>query len=137
MSYRFNHLAIAVPDLNQAISLYRDVIGATVSDPLDLPDHGVTTVFVTLENTKIELLYPLGDNSPIAHFLEKNPQGGIHHFCLETKDIEKSKDNFEAAGIRVLKNKEGECIKKGAHGKPVFFLHPKDCLGCLVEWEEK
>lgn len=137
MSFRFNHLAIVVPDLDQAVHLYREVIGANVSDPVDLPAHGVTTVFVTLENTKIELLHPLGEHSPIQNFLDKNPQGGIHHFCLETNNIEETKECFDAAGVRVLQNQDKTFIKNGAHGKPVFFLHPKDCLGCLVEWEQK
>ncbi|MDE3059756.1 MAG: methylmalonyl-CoA epimerase, partial [Pseudomonadota bacterium] len=111
--------------------VYRDMLGAEVSAPLDLPEHGVTTVFVTLPNTKIELLHPLGEGSPIAGFLAKNPSGGIHHVCYEVKDIKAARDKLVAAGARVLGD-----IKTGAHGKPVLFLHPKDFCGTLVELEE-
>lgn len=127
-----NHIAIAVPDLDQAVSFYRDVLGGNVSKADDLPEHGVTTVFVDLGNTKLELLYPLGETSPIAKFLEKNPAGGIHHFCLEVEDVAVASRVLQEKGIRLL----GE-PKIGAHGKPVVFLHPKDCLGCLVELEDR
>ncbi len=127
-----NHVAIAVPDLDQAVHFYRDVLGGSVSEADDLPEHGVTTVFVDLGNTKLELLYPLGENSPIAKFLEKNPAGGIHHFCLEVDDVAVASRSLQDKGIRLL----GE-PKIGAHGKPVIFLHPKDCLGCLVELEDR
>ena len=126
-----NHIAIAVPDLKKATKLYRDVFGSQVSEPTSIPEHGVTVVFVELPNTKIELLEPLGHNSPIAPFLEKNPSGGIHHFCLEVDDVEKSLSKVGDEGLRVLGPP-----KIGAHGKPVIFLHPKDCLGTLVEFEE-
>jgi methylmalonyl-CoA/ethylmalonyl-CoA epimerase len=126
-----NHVAIAVPDLDQAVSFYRDVLGGNVSKADDMPEHGVTTVFVDLGNTKLELLYPLGENSPIAKFLEKNPAGGIHHFCLEVDDVTVASRVLREKGVRPL----GE-PKIGAHGKPVIFLHPKDCLGCLVELED-
>ena len=127
-----NHIAIAVPDLDQAVSFYQNVLGGKVSTPDDLPEHGVTTVFVDLGNTKLELLHPLGENSPIAKFLEKNPAGGIHHFCLEVDDVTIASRVLQEKGIRPL----GE-PKIGAHGKPVIFLHPKDCLGCLVELEDR
>lgn len=130
---KLNHVAIAVPDLAKASAKYRDVFGADVSAPLDMPDHGVTTVFVNLPNTKIELICPLGENSPIAKFLERNPEGGVHHLCYEVEDIEKAKADLEEKGIRILGDGEP---KAGAHGKPVLFLHPKDCLGTLVEIEE-
>jgi len=126
-----NHVAIAVPDLEAATATYRDTLGATVGAPQDEPDHGVTVVFITLPNTKIELLYPLGDNSPITGFLEKNPSGGIHHICYEVKNIEAARDQLVSSGARVLGD-----IKIGAHGKPVLFLHPKDFNGTLVELEE-
>lgn len=128
-----NHVAIAVPDLEAATATYRDTLGATVSAPLDLPEHGVTTVFVELPNTKIELLYPLGEKSPIAAFLERNPAGGVHHICYEVEDIIASRDQLVAAGARVLGDGEP---KIGAHGKPVLFLHPKDFCGTLTEIEQ-
>ena len=128
-----NHVAIAVPDLEAASALYRDTLGADVSEPVDQPDHGVTTVFITLPNTKIELLLPLGENSPIARFLERNPAGGIHHICYEVADILAARDRLVADGYRVLGDGEP---KIGAHGKPVLFLHPKDFLGTLVELEQ-
>lgn len=130
---RLNHVAIAVPDLAAAAAQYRDTLGATVGAPQDEPDHGVTVVFIELPNTKIELLYPLGENSPIMGFLEKNPAGGIHHICYEVDDILKARDRLKAEGARVLGNGEP---KIGAHGKPVLFLHPKDFNGCLVELEQ-
>lgn len=130
---RLNHVAIAVPDLEAAAATYRDTLGATVSAPSDEPDHGVTVVFVDLPNTKIELLHPLGENSPIAGFLEKNPSGGMHHVCYEVDDIMAARDKLVASGARVLGSGEP---KVGAHGKPVLFLHPKDFNGTLVELEE-
>lgn len=130
---RLNHVAIAVPDLDAAIAQYRDALGATVGAPQDEPDHGVTVVFITLPNTKIELLFPLGDNSPITGFLEKNPAGGMHHICYEVEDIIAARDHLLSTGARVLGGGEP---KIGAHGKPVLFLHPKDFNGCLVELEQ-
>ncbi len=130
---RLNHVAIAVPDLEAAAAQYRDTLGAEVGPPQDEPDHGVTVVFITLPNTKIELLYPLGDASPIAGFLEKNPSGGIHHICYEVEDIRAAAAQLTASGARVLGDGEP---KIGAHGKPVLFLHPKDFTGTLVELEE-
>lgn len=130
---RLNHVAIAVPDLDAAAALYRDTLGAEVGAPQDEPDHGVTVIFITLPNTKIELLFPLGDNSPIAGFLEKNPAGGIHHICYEVEDILVARDRLQADGARVLGTGEP---KIGAHGKPVLFLHPKDFTGTLVELEQ-
>ena len=130
---RLNHVAIAVPDLSAAVAQYRDTLGANVGAPQDEPAHGVTVVFITLPNTKIELLYPLGDKSPIAGFLEKNPSGGIHHICYEVDDILAARDRLKANGARVLGDGEP---KIGAHGKPVLFLHPKDFNGCLVELEQ-
>ncbi|WP_111557621.1 methylmalonyl-CoA epimerase [Paracoccus sediminilitoris] len=130
---RLNHVAIAVPDLDAAAAQYRDTLGAQVGPPQDEPDHGVTVVFIELPNTKIELLYPLGDDSPIQGFLEKNPSGGIHHMCFEVDDILAARDKMKAEGARVLGNGEP---KIGAHGKPVLFLHPKDFNGCLIELEE-
>ena len=130
---RLNHVAIAVPDLAAAVAQYRDTLGAEVRAPQDEPDHGVTVVFIDLPNTKIELLYPLGENSPIAGFLEKNPAGGIHHICYEVEDILAARGKLKAAGARVLGTGEP---KIGAHGKPVLFLHPKDFNGCLVELEQ-
>ena len=130
---RLNHIAIAVPDLVAATETYRATLGAKVSDPIDEPDHGVTVVFVELPNTKIELLYPLGEASPIANFLERNPGGGIHHVCYEVDDILSARDKLKADGARVLGDGEP---KIGAHGKPVLFLHPKDFLGTLVELEQ-
>ena len=130
---RLNHVAIAVPDLAAAAEQYRAVLGADVGPPQDEPDHGVTVVFITLPNTKIELLHPLGEGSPIAGFLEKNPAGGIHHICYEVEDILAARDRLKAGGARVLGTGEP---KIGAHGKPVLFLHPKDFNGCLVELEQ-
>ena len=130
---RLNHVAIAVPDLAAASALYRGTLGAEVSDPLDLPEHGVTTVFVTLPNTKLELLHPLGEGSPIAGFLAKNPAGGIHHLCYEVDDIRAARDRLVVEGARVLGDGEP---RPGAHGKPVLFLHPKDFLGTLIELEQ-
>jgi len=128
-----NHVAIVVPDLEAAAAQYRDTLGATVSGAHDLPDHGVTTVFVELPNTKIELLHPLGDNSPIAAFLDRNPAGGMHHICLEVDDIAVACDRLVEEGARVLGDGKP---KTGAHGKPVLFLHPKDFNGALVELEQ-
>jgi len=130
---RLNHVAIAVPDLAAAAAVYRDTLGATVSAPVDLPAHGVTTVFVELPNSKIELLHPLGADSPIAAFLARNPAGGIHHICYEVADIVAARDRLAAAGARVLGDGEP---RPGAHGKPVLFLHPKDFYGTLVELEQ-
>ena len=130
---RLNHVAIVVPDLARAAALYRDVLGAEVSAPFDLPAHGVTTVFVTLANTKIELLVPLGENSPIASFLERHPDGGMHHLCYEVEDIIAARDKLRQEGARVLGNGEPAT---GAHGKPVLFLHPKDFAGTLIELEQ-
>lgn len=128
---RLNHIAIAVPDLEKAISFYRDTLQIPVSQACDLPEHGVRTVFINLGNTKIELLYPLDEKSPIAGFLTKNPNGGIHHFCLEVADIMTANMYLREKGIRVL-----AAPKPGAHGTNVIFLHPKDCMGCLLELEE-
>ena len=130
---RLNHVAIAVPDLTVAAEQYRSTLGAKVGAPQDEPDHGVTVVFIELPNTKIELLYPLGENSPIASFLAKNPAGGIHHICYEVDDILAARDRLQASGARGLGSGEP---KIGAHGKPVLFLHPKDFNGTLIELEE-
>lgn len=130
---RLNHVAIVVPDLIAGAAMYRDTLGATVSDAVDLPEHGVTVVFVELPNTKIELLHPLGEASPIAKFLESNPSGGMHHICYEVEDILAARDKLKADGARVLGDGEP---KIGAHGKPVLFLHPKDFCGTLVEIEQ-
>ncbi len=130
---RLNHVAIAVPDLEAAAAQYRNTLGADVGPAQDEPDHGVTVVFITLPNTKIELLYPLGENSPINGFLEKNPSGGVHHICYEVDDILAARDHLLNEGARVLGTGEP---KIGAHGKPVLFLHPKDFNGCLVELEQ-
>jgi methylmalonyl-CoA/ethylmalonyl-CoA epimerase len=130
---RLNHVAIAVPDLAASAAQYRETLGAKVDAPLPQPDHGVTVVFIELPNTKIELLEPLGENSPIAGFLAKNPAGGIHHICYEVDDIITARDRLKAAGARVLGDGEP---KIGAHGKPVLFLHPKDFNGALVELEQ-
>lgn len=130
---KLNHVAIAVPDLEAATRTYRDVLGASVSAPLPQTAHGVTVVFVQLDNTKIELLHPLGEKSPIAAFLEKNPSGGVHHVCYEVPDILAARDQLKAKGIRVLGNGEP---KNGAHDKPVLFLHPKDLNGTLVELQQ-
>ncbi|MEM1318238.1 MAG: methylmalonyl-CoA epimerase [Pseudomonadota bacterium] len=130
---RLNHVALAVPDLAAAIALYRDTLGGNVSAPEALPEHGVTVVFVELPNTKVELLEPLGNGSPIAAFLEKSPSGGMHHICYEVDDIIASRDRLKADGARVLGDGEP---KIGAHGKPVLFLHPKDFAGTLIELEQ-
>jgi methylmalonyl-CoA/ethylmalonyl-CoA epimerase len=130
---KLNHVAIAVPDLAAATALYRDTLGARVSAPLPQPAHGVTVVFVELPNTKVELLYPLGETSTIAAFLQKNPAGGIHHICFEVEDILAARDQLKAAGARVLGDGEPRI---GAHDKPVLFLHPKDFCGTLVELEQ-
>lgn len=128
-----NHVAIVVPDLEKAVSTYRDALGAKISASNDLPEHGVRVVFVELPNTKIELLLPIGDNSPVAKFLERNPDGGMHHICYEVEDIQAARDKLVSEGARVLGNGEP---KVGAHGKPVLFLHPKDFCGTLVELEQ-
>ncbi|APH72098.1 methylmalonyl-CoA epimerase [Aquibium oceanicum] len=130
---RLNHVAIAVPDLAAASAVYRNTLGATVTDPQALPEHGVTVVFIELGNTKVELLEPLGEGSPIAAFLAKNPSGGMHHVCYEVADIVEARDRLKASGARVLGDGEP---KTGAHGKPVLFLHPKDFAGTLVELEQ-
>lgn len=130
---RLNHVAIVVPDLEAAAATYRDVLGAKVSAAADLPDHGVTTVFVELPNTKIELLHPFGDGSPIASYLERHPSGGMHHVCYEVDDILAARDRLVAEGARVLGDGEPT---NGAHDKPVLFLHPKDFQGTLIELEQ-
>ena len=130
---RLNHVAIVVPDLAAASAIYRDALGAKVTEPEPVPDHGVTTVFIELDNTKIELLHPLGDDSPIASFLAKNPSGGMHHVCYEVEDILAARDRLVSEGARVLGLGEPRI---GAHGKPVLFLHPKDFCGTLVELEQ-
>lgn len=130
---RLNHVAIAVRDLDAAVATYRDTLGATVKPPLPQPEHGVTVVFVELPNSKIELMAPLGEGSPIEAFVERNPGGGIHHVCYEVDDILAARDKLKAKGARVLGTGEP---KIGAHGKPVLFLHPKDFLGTLVELEQ-
>jgi methylmalonyl-CoA/ethylmalonyl-CoA epimerase len=130
---RLNHVAIAVRDIAKASAIYRDTLGAEISEKVAQPDHGVSTVFITLPNTKIELLEPLGAGSPINKFLEKNPDGGIHHLCYEVSDIIAARDTLKAQGARVLGDGEP---KIGAHGKPVMFLHPKDFCGTLVELEQ-
>jgi methylmalonyl-CoA/ethylmalonyl-CoA epimerase len=130
---RLNHIAIVVPDLSAASRIYRHVLGAKVSPPVDMPAHGVTTVFVELPNTKIELLHPLGENSPVAKFLAGNPSGGMHHVCYEVDDILAARDKLKAGGARVLGDGQP---KIGAHNKPVLFLHPKDFCGTLVEIEQ-
>jgi methylmalonyl-CoA/ethylmalonyl-CoA epimerase len=130
---RLNHVAIAVRDIAKAAGLYRDTLGAEITAPVAQPDHGVTTVFVMLPNTKIELLEPLGEGSPIAKFLERSPDGGIHHLCYEVDDIRQARDRLKAQGVRVLGDGEP---KIGAHGKPVLFLHPKDLCGTLIEIEQ-
>ena len=131
---RLNHVAIAVPDLDEASARYRDMLGATVGPPVEQPDHGVTVVFIEVENTKIELLYPLGEDSPISKFLERNPKGGIHHMCFEVDDIHAARDKLVAEGARILGPSEP---KIGAHGLPVLFLHPADFNGTLIELEQK
>lgn len=130
---RLNHVAIAVPDLAAAAKQYRDVLGAEISDPADLPDHGVTVVFVSLANCKIELLHPLGANSPIEKFLRRHPGGGMHHVCYEVADIAAARDRLLAHGAHVLGDGS---IQTGAHGKPVLFLAPKDFAGTLIELEQ-
>jgi len=130
---RLNHVAIAVPDLEAAANQYRNALGAKVSPPLDQPAHGVTVVFVELDNAKIELLYPLGEGSPIETFLARNPDGGMHHICYEVDDILAARDKMKAEGARILGSGEP---KNGAHDKPVLFLHPKDFCGTLVELEQ-
>ncbi len=130
---RLNHVAIAVPDLAAAAAQYRETLGARVGAPHDEPDHGVTVVFIELPNTRVELLCPLGENSPIAGFLERNPSGGIHHMCYEVQDILAARDRLKAAGARVLGSGEP---RPGAHGKPILFLHPRDFNGCLIELEQ-
>jgi len=130
---RLNHVAIVVPDLAAASAVYSEQLGASVSEPVDLPEHGVTTVFIELPNTKIELLHPLGDDSPIAAFLERHPGGGMHHLCYEVNDIHEAVRSLSDKGARVLGDGQP---KTGAHGKPVVFLHPKDFCGTLIELEE-
>jgi methylmalonyl-CoA/ethylmalonyl-CoA epimerase len=130
---RLNHVALAVRDLKQAAAAYRGALGAAVSEPQALPEHGVTVVFVTLPNTKIELLEPLGENSPISKYLERNPDGGMHHVCYEVDDIRAARDRLKQEGARVLGDGEP---KVGAHGKPVLFLHPKDFFGTMIELEQ-
>jgi methylmalonyl-CoA/ethylmalonyl-CoA epimerase len=130
---RLNHVAIAVRDIAKAAAVYRDTLGADVSAKVAQPDHGVSTVFITLPNTKIELLEPMGEGSPIAKFLDKNPDGGVHHICFEVDDIKVARDTLKQQGARVLGDGEP---KIGAHGKPVLFLHPKDFCGTLVELEQ-
>jgi methylmalonyl-CoA/ethylmalonyl-CoA epimerase len=130
---RLNHVAIAVRDIANAADVYRRTLGAVVSEPVPQPDHEVTTVFITLPNTKVELIAPLGEASPIAKFLERNPDGGIHHVCYEVGDIGAARDKLKALGMRVLGDGEP---KIGAHGKPVLFLHPKDFCGTLIELEQ-
>jgi len=130
---KLNHVAVAVPDLGAAAKVYREIMGATVSGPQALPDHGVTVVFVDVGNTKIELLEPLGDSSPIAKFLESNPTGGMHHLCFEVDDIIAARNRLTEQGAQVLGDGEP---REGAHGKPVLFLHPKDFTGTLIELEQ-
>ena len=130
---RLNHVAIVVPDLEKASAIYRDILGATVSDPQPLLEHGVTTVFVELENAQIELLHPLGEDSPVENFLTRNPTGGVHHVCYEVNDIVTARNQLEEQGARVLGDRKP---KEGAHGKLVLFLHPKDFCGTLIELEE-
>ena len=130
---QLNHVAIATTDLAKAASIYRDVLGANVSEPVSQPEHGVTTIFVELPGSKIELLAPLGENSPIVNFLARNPQGGVHHLCFEVDDILAARDRLLAQGARLAGSPEP---KIGAHGKPVLFLHPKDFVGTLIELEQ-
>ncbi len=130
---KLNHVAIVVPDLEAASAIYRDTLGARVSAPLELPEHGVITVFVELPNTKIELLYPLGEGSPIARFLQSNPSGGMHHLCYEVEDIAAAATKLQESGARVLGDGKP---KIGAHNRPVLFLHPKDFCGTLIELEQ-
>jgi methylmalonyl-CoA/ethylmalonyl-CoA epimerase len=131
MIAKLNHVAIATSDLAKATALYRDMLGAKVSAPVPQPDHGVTTVFVGLPGSKIELLAPLGENSPIANFLKRHPEGGVHHLCFEVENVIAARDQLLAAGARALGD-----VKTGAHGKPVLFLHPKDFGGVLIELEQ-
>src|SRR5579871_1998417 len=130
---RLNHVAIATSDLAKAASVYRDLLGAKVSEPVAQPDHGVVTIFVDLPGSKVELLTPLGEDSPIANFLARNPQGGVHHLCFEVDDIIAARDRLLAQGARLAGSAEP---KIGAHGKPVLFLHPKDFVGTLIELEQ-
>ena len=130
---RLNHVAVATSDLEKAVAIYRDMLGASVSAPVPQPDHGVITVFVELPGSKIELLTPLGENSPIANFLARNPAGGVHHLCFEVDDILAARDHLLAQGARLASGSEP---KIGAHGKPVLFLHPKDFVGTLIELEQ-
>ena len=130
---RLNHVAIVVPDLGAAAACYRDLLGARVSEPVDMPAHGVTTVFVELDNGKVELLHPLGEESPVAGFLARNPSGGMHHLCFEVEDIVAARDRLVAGGARVLGD---GAPRPGAHDKPVLFLHPKDFCGTLIELEQ-
>ena len=130
---RLNHVAIAVSDLERASAIYRNTLGAQVSEPVPLPEHGVTTVFVELDNSRIELLEPLGDDSPIQGYLDRNPSGGMHHVCYEVADIVAARDRLVVEGARILGDGEP---RPGAHGKPVLFLHPKDFCGTLVELEQ-
>ena len=134
MITKFNHVAIVVPDLNAAKKRYKDVLGAKVSAICNYIEHGVSVVFVELQNTKIELMHPYGENSPISKFLENNKNGSIHHICIEVKDIKKAVNKLKEKGIRILGN---ETPKKGAHNKPVIFLHPKDFYGTLIELEQE
>ena len=133
MQKRLNHIAVAVPDIAEASETYRSVLGAKITEPQDQPEHGVTVVFVELENTLIELIAPFGENSPIERFMEKNPSGGIHHICVEVPDIEAARQAAIAGGRRILGDGRP---KMGAHGKPVLFVHPKDFNGVLIEFEE-
>jgi methylmalonyl-CoA/ethylmalonyl-CoA epimerase len=133
MLKKLNHVAIATSDLAKAASIYRDILGARVSEAVPQPDHGVVTIFVELPDSKIELLAPLGENSPIANFLARNPQGGVHHLCFEVDDIIEARDRLLAQGARLAGAPEP---KIGAHGKPVLFLHPKDFVGTLIELEQ-
>jgi methylmalonyl-CoA/ethylmalonyl-CoA epimerase len=130
---KLNHVAIATPDLEKAAAIYRDMLGARISKALDQPEHGVTTIFVDLPGSKIELLSPLGDSSPIAGFLSRNPSGGVHHLCFEVEDIIAARDRLVAEGARLANGTEP---RLGAHGKPVLFLHPKDFIGTLIELEQ-
>ena len=130
---KLNHIAIAVPDLTAAAALYRDTLGAKVSDPIDLPEHGVTTVFVELANSKIELIHPLGEDSTITNYLKRSPDGGMHHICFEVTDIIAARDQLKREGARVLGDGQPRI---GAHGKSVLFLNPKDFCGTLIEIEQ-
>ena len=134
MITKFNHVAIVVPDLNEAKNKYKEVLGAKVSEICDYAEHGVSVVFIELENTKIELMHPYGENSPISKFLENNKNGSIHHICIEVKDITKAIDKLKKNGVRILGD---ETPKLGAHNKPVIFLHPKDFYGTLIELEQE